>query len=408
MAVAAFAIAISLASAPAAASSIYDDLISTAGAAFERQAWSEAARALDEAQSLRPYSLYVAKNRILAYALAGERLRAVGLAQTLADRGLSISFTGHPALTALAEEASLAPIIARMAANNEPVGQAETAFEIAQSDLLPESLLVRGRSRALLGSVRTGRIVSGRGEEFATAPGGVYGLAEKPGVIWVVANARPPFAGAAVGPSAAFYAFDQKTGQKICEVQSLDENSILGAIEATPAWLVASDSDTPRLLRLDGCHKAPSVLSQDARFVNLQGVAYDKRRKRLYVADYLAGIFAVELRSGEATPLKNSADAHLGGIDGLYVYKGDLVGIQNGTQPQRIVRLKLDKIGLDVTGLLVLQQALAEWREPTNGQIVGDELYYVATSNWPAYDENGALRPDVERAPVRIMVAPLR
>lgn len=386
----------------------YDRLMSDAAAAFEREDWQALAGALDRAQTLRPYSLYLTKNRILAYALKGDKEAAADIAGKVADRGLSISFTGHPGLVALAEDERFKPIIGRMSENLSPKGEEMIAFEITERDLLPESVVVTGKGHALIGSVRTGRVVTESGVDFANAPGGVYGLVAKGDAFWAVANAQPPYAGPAAIPASGFFAFDAMSGQRLCEILFSEPNAILGAIERTPAGLVASDSLTPRLLRLGGCEDAPVVFSEDSRFVNLQGVAYDRKRKRLYVADYLAGIFAVDSRTGEATPLENVADAHLGGIDGLYVYKGDLIGVQNGATPQRIVRLNLDRSGLRVTRLEVIQQALKGWREPTNGQIVGNALYYVATSNWPVYGDDGAPKQGVERAPARVMIAPLQ
>ena len=135
----------------------------------------------------------------------------------------------------------------------------------------------------------------------------------------------------------------------------------------------------------------------------MQGLAYDKRRKKLFVADALAGLFSVDIKSGDVTAIANPTDAHLGSIDGLYLYDGDLIGIQNVTTPQRIVRITLNKEGDVAESLHVLIQNHPDWVEPTNGQIDGDLLYYVATSNWPAYDAEGRVSEDFERAPVRIM-----
>ena len=385
----------------------YESLMASANAAFENEDWPALTIALDEAQSLRPYSLFVTRNRILAYALMGEREKAREIAEKVAERGLSLAFSGHPALTALAEEESFKPVIAMMADNLRPRGEAKLAFAIADSDLLPEIVVLNGRKSAFVGSVRTGHILSNSGVDFAVAPGGVYGLEKAGGDIWAVANARPPFVGPVAAPTAGFYSFNTRSGAPSCRAEVAEANALLGAIEKTPRGLVASDSATPRIFLLAGCGSTPRVLAEDPRFVNLQGVAYDRKRKRLYVADYLAGLFSIDLNSGAATPLKNIADAHLGGIDGLYSYKSDLIGIQNGVTPQRIVRIKLDDGGLKVRLLEVLQQALPDWREPTNGEVVGDELYYVATSNWPAYDDDGAINDDVVRAPVRVMIAPL-
>ncbi len=129
----------------------------------------------------------------------------------------------------------------------------------------------------------------------------------------------------------------------------------------------------------------------------------------MFIADYLTGLYVMDLETGTATLIRNDADAHLGGVDGLYYYNGDLIGIQNGTTPQRIVRIMLSEDGAAATALNVLARNLPEWNEPTHGVVVGDEFYYIATSNWPSYDEaNGwAVREDHPPQPLRIMAVDL-
>jgi hypothetical protein len=121
------------------------------------------------------------------------------------------------------------------------------------------------------------------------------------------------------------------------------------------------------------------------------------------VADYLAGLFVIDLNTRHVTKIANPTDAHLGGIDGLYLYEGDLIGIQNGTTPQRIVRIDLARKGTIARSLKVLQQASPHWNEPTHGFIEGDRFLYIATSNWPAYNDNGAIREGAVLQPLRLM-----
>ena len=82
--------------------------------------------------------------------------------------------------------------------------------------------------------------------------------------------------------------------------------------------------------------------------------------------------------------------------------------MQNGTSPQRIVKIELDPSGTVAERLTVLQQALPEWREPTHGFVDGEKFVYIATSNWPAYDDDGNLRDGADLAPLRIMSVRLK
>ncbi|MEQ8935024.1 MAG: hypothetical protein RIE56_04450, partial [Amphiplicatus sp.] len=335
---------------------------------------------------------------------------ATALAQKAANRGLSLSFAGHPGFQTLTAQPGFAAVADKMAANLSPIGEATVWRAHDDAALLPEAVAFNpSRKQAFVGSARSGKILrfddgAARPEGFAFAPGGVYAITISNNALWAAANTGSPFENAAPGTSlAGVYAYKLNDGALISEHVLESGDSVFGALEATPAGLIVSDSGAPQLFVLRKGEKALEVFSEDPRYVNLQGLAYDESRKTLFVSDYLAGLFAVDLKTGAATLLANEADAHLGGIDGLYAYKGALIGIQNGTSPQRIIRLRLNAEGDAVERLDVLQQNLPEWNEPTNGAIIGDVLIYVATSNWPAYGDDGAEIDGARREPLRLM-----
>lgn len=384
----------------------YRSLMDDARAAFAEEDWRAAQEALDGAQIFRPYSLYLTRNRILVRVLQDDFDGALAIVSKIANRGLSVTLAGHPAFEALMANPEYAPLGEQMAANVEPAGDSEIALEIPDDGLLPESLVTGADGAMFIGSVRTGRIVNETVETFVTAPGGVYALDIADNVLWAAANSAPPYENAPNTPAAGLYAYSLKDGAVLHEAMAPD-GALLGDVEIVPAGIIASDSAIPRLFILHNGSGALQVLAEDTRFVNLQGVAYDVRRKKLYVADYLAGLFAVDIDTGAVNAVANKADAHLGGIDGLYVHRRDLIAIQNGTTPQRIVRLKLDRKGKAVKRLDVLVQNHPSWAEPTNGEVAGDTLSYIATSNWPAYDGDGNERDGATRAPVRVMMVDL-
>ena len=93
-------------------------------------------------------------------------------------------------------------------------------------------------------------------------------------------------------------------------------------------------------------------------------------------------------------------------MDGLWLHKGELVAVQNGTSPMRIIALRLSGDGTRIIGHRVLEQAHPEWTEPLGGSIAGDALYYVATGQWDRYDK-GALRDGADAIPTVIRRLPL-
>ncbi len=389
----------------------YNEIMDEAQKAFAADDIAAASNLLDEAQKLRPYSLFLTRNRVLARVLTGRMNDAIALAAEVAERGIVLETPPHEAFDRLRAEPAYAAVAARMETNARPIGKADVIFESDRTDLLPEAI-ARLKDAILIGSVRTGAILeisNGSMREIARVDGGVFDLEVAGGAAAVAAvNNQLAFERAGErDPTAAIVKIDLKNGQILSRTEVEGGDALLGDIEASAARSYASDSITPRLFAQDK-ELGPRMMATDARFVNLQGLALDKKRKRLYVADYLTGLFRIDLDVGTVNAIGNPTGAHLGGIDGLYLYKGDLIGVQNGVLPHRIVRIDLDKAGAVAIGLQVLQQALPEWNEPTHGYVYRDRFVYIATSNWPAYDDKGRVRDGAQLAPLRIMSVPLQ
>ncbi|WP_425409075.1 SMP-30/gluconolactonase/LRE family protein [Hyphococcus sp.] len=406
--------ALALAGAAAAqAPQTYQDHMARAGEAFQSEDWAALNEHLDAAQEIRTYSLYVWRNRILARMLAERPDEALALAEKAAGRGLVLNLSGHPAFEALTALPQYAPIAAQMEANAAPAGEADIVFNHEQADLLPEALAYGKRKIFYLGSVANGSILKagrkGDVETLATAPGGVFDIEARGKTVWAVVNNQLAYKDAdPEAPFAAVMAFRAKDGALQRDIRAAEDEALFGDLEiAKDGTVYASDSLTPRLFRMAPDGETLDVFAEDPRFANLQGIALDEKNNRIFVADYLTGLFVIDTQTGAATALENTADAHLGGIDGLYLYDGDLIGIQNGATPQRIVRIEIDDEVSEITGFTVMQQALEEWNEPTHGAVVDGAFHYIATSNWPSYDQEWNVREDAALKPLKIMSVPL-
>ena len=403
-------VALALSGADAAAepaSPTYAELVAEAQAAFAAEDFGLAVTRLDAAQAFRPYSLFLTRNRVLARFLAGDTAGAQALASAVAARGLALDLPATEAFDRLRADAAFADVLARFEENRKPLGTARIAAEHPETGLLPEAI-AKAEGGFLIGSVRTGAVMTLRGgalTEIMRLEGGVFDIeaADDGSVAYAVVNNQLAYEGAgARPPEAAVIKVNLDTGEVHWKSVAGNGDALLGDVEVLGSTLFASDSLSTRIFA-HAAGREPQILSADDRFVNLQGVAADRKKGRMFVADYLTGLFVIDVDSGEVTPLANPSDAHLGGIDGLYLYKGDLIGVQNGTTPQRIVRIDLDRKGTSARSLTVLQQALPEWNEPTHGIIDGDRFVYIATSNWPAYGDDGAIREGAVLQPLRLM-----
>jgi hypothetical protein len=109
----------------------------------------------------------------------------------------------------------------------------------------------------------------------------------------------------------------------------------------------------------------------------------------MFVADYSHGLARVDVTSGWVTPIRVPPGVTALGVDGLYLHRGALIGVQNGVSPARLVRFCLSADGARVTRADVLDRNPEIVDEPTLGAIVGDSAFYVATSQWEKFDDAG-------------------
>ena len=80
---------------------------------------------------------------------------------------------------------------------------------------------------------------------------------------------------------------------------------------------------------------------------------------------------------------------NLGGIDGLSYYQGQLIAVQNGTIPTRVIRIKLGEDRVSVVGVQPLEANKDALVMPTFGTLVGDDFYFIANSQRDVYAADG-------------------
>lgn len=405
-----FLIAASLALYSTADARPYDDIMTEAREAFAAEDFLKASALLDEAQAQRPYSLYLTRNRILARLLTDRSSEAIALAADLAAKGLVLETPAHEAFERMKALPDYAPIAARMTENAKPVGAPVVKIEFPENGLLPEAISLR-KKRLLIGAVRTGEIrdASANLSTTATLDGGVFDLEETKKSIFAAVNNQLAFERRDEAPAfAAIVELDRRSGAERRRISPNADGVLFGDFEiGADGAIFASDSLSPRIFRAAPASSTLSVFATDERWANLQGVAFDRKSGRLFVSDYLTGLYSIDVETVAVTQIANPTNAHLGGIDGLYLHKGDLIGVQNGVAPPRIVRVRLNEAGDQALALEILAQNLPEWTEPTHGVVNGGRFDYIATSNWPSYDDDGNLREGASPAPLRIMTIEL-
>jgi len=113
------------------------------------------------------------------------------------------------------------------------------------------------------------------------------------------------------------------------------------------------------------------------------------------VADYIGGLYRVSLADGLRDRLIVPRDISDHGIDGLYRHGTELVAIQNGIRPHRVVAFQLSGDGLEIDSVRTLVANHELFDEPTLGVVQGDEFFFVANSHWNRFDEKNELPADL-------------
>jgi hypothetical protein len=234
---------------------------------------------------------------------------------------------------------------------------------------------------------------------------GVFGLAvdEPRGALWAATTAVAEMEGyrPADRNRAAFVEFALADGRirRTAALPADGAGHVLGDLTlAADGTVYATDSLTPVIWRLPPDAAQPQRWLESDEFESLQGLAIMPDGRTLVVADYGNGLFLVDLASRVVRRLAPPPDTTLVGLDGLAVTPdGSVIAVQNGIEPRRVVRLRIDAAARAVTRLEVLERGHPAMADPTLGTLVGDRFVFVGTAGWDRFASGGPADPAAPR-----------
>ncbi len=128
--------------------------------------------------------------------------------------------------------------------------------------------------------------------------------------------------------------------------------------------IYVADLAQPMVFRKTAKGKQLNAFVGNKDLVGLRDLAVSPDSGKLYIADSAMGIMVVDPVQQTSAMLTGPENLNLGAISGLFYSKGNLIMIQNGFQPQRIMRLELDANGSNVAKVTPLAIALDEFDRP--------------------------------------------
>jgi hypothetical protein len=382
----------------------YDDARAELVAAYRAEDFEAMQIAARKALAARPGYPAAKFNLALAQVLSGEAQAALDTLQGLAASGVDFGVAGMPEFSALKSLPGWEDYEAVIHALNQPAGSAEVAYEHDVADFVPEGIAVDGDGRLYLGSIRHGTIVRlGNETEILSDGSGhwsVFGMRlDGQGGLWFASAAVPEFDGDAAdaGRTGLFRLdLDSRRIDRRALLPDIGEPQVLGDfVLLDDRTILATESLTGRLYRYGIDSGEFRELVGPGSLRSMQGLVLDATGDYLYVADYVGGLFRVRLNDNSIERVDSGNTISLHGIDGLYRYGKELIAIQNGIRPHRVVALTLSEDGLQVTESRVLARGLEQFDEPTLGVVQGDNFYFVANSHWNRFDRDGNLPGDL-------------
>jgi sugar lactone lactonase YvrE len=350
-------------------------------------------------------------------ARAGRHADAIRWLERAAATGYDFDITKEPAFAALRKFEPFQEVARRQA--KPPTHTSAPAFRIPEPDLIPEGIAWDSVGGSFyVGSLYKKKIVrvgpEGAPRDFiASGQDGLWTVLgmkvdEKRRILW--ANSAADGREGKASGSSGLFAFDLATG-RLLEKHALDGRSgkhLFNDLVLTPRGDVyLTDSEAGGIWRLARGGSSLEAFLPSGSFEYPNGIALDPGATKLYVADFVKAISIVDIATKQVRRLPHPRNVSIHEIDGLYLFRGSLVAIQNGPGLERVVQFRLDASGERVEAARVIESRNPDFQIPTTGAIAGGEFFYIANSQLENLGEDGRLKPGAKLQDVRILKAPL-
>jgi len=364
---------------------------------FQKRDYAAALRLLNEADRAVPDSPDQIFRMAQAEAFLGNEEAAVAHLRRLAGMRVYFNLAREPAFAELKRRADFLALTRAMEnLRAERVSRARVAFRLPSPTFFPEGIAYDPRTDAyFVSSVRQRKIVrvsarkvvtdfTGPGQDGLRGVSGI-GVDERRRLLWACSNATEAVEGytPADQNNAAVFAFDLDDGKLAAKyplAQPGSEHMCDGLVVAPGGEVFVADSMGAAVYRIERGGRELKVVLGPGAGISPQGLALSEKGDTLFVSDYFSGLYAIALPSNRVSRVVSLAKPSLAGIDGLIGYGKDLIAIQNGIEPNRVVRLRMSGDGTTVNSVQLLEVNHPLFGEPTLGVVKGHTLLFVANN----------------------------
>jgi SMP-30/gluconolaconase/LRE-like protein len=294
---------------------------------------------------------------------------------------------------------------ARLEAKLARLDYAPTAFELEDRLVIPEGIAYDAPSKTFfVGSIAQHRILRVNEmqnvSEFAGSESkldAVLGLAvDAPRrILYAVSTTAVTRAGEA-RPRNTVVAFEIDTHRQLRRYDIPDAKQLNDVAVAPGGRVFVSDSSSGAVYELPvKTPAAARVVLPAGQFRGTNGLAVSADAKRLYIA-HSTGLGVIDIDSGVAQRVVNDTRENIAAIDGLYAWQGQLIGVENVTNPGRVVLITLSPDGGRVTKVqTMLSHHHTALYEPTTGAVTPNGFFLLAATGVSHYNRDGVIeKPD--------------
>ncbi len=303
-----------------------------------------------------------------------------------------------------------------------PVIHSEVAFTIKDRSLHTEGIEYDAEHKVFyLGSIHKRKIikVSPDGTVADFCPSAFNGMTSifgikvdtKRNLLWACSSPMQEMENYDSTSRSAVFKFELSSGSLIHKYEAplIARTNVYGDLIMNKGGQVfISDSQSNSISTVSEKTNKLEPFYSSPDFLNIQGMAFSSDEKYLFIADYMKGIYRLELKTKELIEVTTSTDVSLKGIDGIYFYNNSLIAIQNGVNPLRCTRYFLNKDLSTITKYEIIDSKHPNFGEPTLGVLDGKAFYYIANSQWGAYDDKHHIKPDDELKDIVVLKALLK
>jgi sugar lactone lactonase YvrE len=375
----------------------FDQLNREARDAYNAKEYARLVTVMERMNAIRPGHWRVLVNLAGANALAGHPDAAIAVLQRLSAMQVHLDLSDHD-FDSLRDDARF---VALAAANDAlattRIGSSDVAWTIPEKGLITEGLAYDAGSRSLyVSSARQGKVVRidarGRTSDFTKKDPALHGLSgmgidAKRRLLWACSTASARVAGFTKGDpnAAALVAFRLSDGG-VAKRVNLEADAFCDDLSVARDGTVYASDSMGAIVRLRPGGDRAETLVPRGKIRSPQGSALSADENILYVSDYGGPIRAIDLATGDVAALQMPADFQSLGIDGLTRHGRSLIAVQNGIEPNRIVRLDLGDDAFTIARATILEMNHPLMNEPTIGKMAGDDYVLVGTSEGNKFD----------------------